>query len=223
MLNQRIPIKDTDDEYRQTICFSAPLLIYSSGCTWTTPMKSLFVQPLTRLCWLTGKDEVKTKKPGSLVLKSKKLIDFHFMLCGEEILSIQEQPWRVFAAGTPRSWETPRYSRRHIHRSMKALGQSIDAACLGSWLWWRRMLSRGDSNYIAAAGYRPRVVKKLAMEVSLHSLSRSGYGLCDLAGESSQSMSSFSLFRLRPLLRCLDSKGWDHLWTNELVVVFQSL
>ena len=39
-----------------------------------------------------GKDEVKTKKSRSLVLKSGKLTDVHFMLCGEEIPTIQEQP-----------------------------------------------------------------------------------------------------------------------------------
>ena len=39
-----------------------------------------------------GRMKFKTKKSKSLVLKHGKLIDYHFLLCDEEIPTIQEQP-----------------------------------------------------------------------------------------------------------------------------------
>jgi hypothetical protein len=102
-----------------------PIRAFMDDLTLLNPSKEAVVAILAKLEELMdwARMKFKTKKSRSLVLKKGKLVHAHFMLCGEEIPTIQEQPVKSLGR-----WYTEELrDTKRVQEVSKQIGEGLDA------------------------------------------------------------------------------------------------
>jgi len=97
-----------------------PLHAFMDDLTLLSPSEEAVVAILTKLEKLMNCGR---KKSRSLVFKKGRLVDTHFLLCGEEIPSIQEQPVKSLQ----RWYAEELKDTRRVHETAKQVAEGLES------------------------------------------------------------------------------------------------